>query len=98
MARFYASISGRGKELTREGTAASGVEGHLRGWNVGAKVYLSVDSQDQDVVTVYLTGGSNGNTSDFFLGRFTLADLERLHLERLEDNFERYSDIRYEND
>lgn len=38
MARFYSSIQGNRSEATRMGTPASGISGHIRGWNIGARV------------------------------------------------------------
>jgi len=60
MARFYASIQGNRGEATRMGTASSGIDGHIRGWSVGARVDLTVNNAtDADVVEIELTGGSN---------------------------------------
>ena len=63
MAHFYAQIQGNRGEATRMGTPNSGIEGHIRGWNVGVKVYGSVDNDGNDVFEVYHTGGSNGHTT-----------------------------------
>ena len=60
MAHFYASIQGNRGGATRMGTKSSGVDGHIRGWNIGARVYCGVDADGNDIVTVVLTGGSNG--------------------------------------
>lgn len=61
VARFYASIQGNRGEATRMGTANSGIEGHVRGWNIGAKVEVDVDPKTgKDRLTVYRTQGSNG--------------------------------------
>jgi len=53
MARFYGEITGRAKTVGRVGTPTSGLEGHLRGWNVGVRVELSVDENDNDRIEVY---------------------------------------------
>jgi len=58
MARFYADIQGNRGEATRMGTPTSGIEGHIRGWDSGAKVVCHVDDNGQDVVCVYATHGS----------------------------------------
>ena len=63
MSRFYANIVGNRGQATRQGTKDSGIEGHVRGWDSGAKVYCEANSKDQDVVEVYLTRGSNGQGS-----------------------------------
>lgn len=63
MAHFYASIEGSRGMATRAGTKNSGMIGHIRGWDIGARVELShVDGRD--VVRVYRTGGSNGYRSE----------------------------------
>jgi hypothetical protein len=58
MAQFYANIQGNRGEATRMGTKSSGLSGHIRGWNVGARVEVSHED-GHDVVRVYRTGGSN---------------------------------------
>lgn len=69
MARFYASIQGQRGEATRMGSAKSGMVGHVRGWDIGARVDLD-DRNGKDVVTITLTGGSNGRTPSRILGEF----------------------------
>ena len=69
MARFYASIKGSRGEATRMGSASSGISGHVRGWDVGARVEVD-DENGQDVVRVYRTGGSNGGSGEL-LAEFT---------------------------
>jgi hypothetical protein len=70
MAQFYASIQGNRGEATRTGTKNSGITGHIRGWDIGARVTLThVDGAD--VVRVYKTSGSNGGTSDEIIAEFT---------------------------
>lgn len=59
MARFYGEIQGSRGPATRMGTAKSGFEAHIRGWNVGVRVYLDVTEDGKDRLTVYKTGGSN---------------------------------------
>lgn len=58
MAQFYAEIQGQAGSATRIGSKASGIEGHIRGWNIGARVVCSHEN-GRDVVRVYCTGGSN---------------------------------------
>ena len=77
MARFYADIKGNRGEATRMGTEASGISGHIRGWDIGARVSVSVNDQGEDEVRVRLTGGSG--SGQFGLGKligiFTRKDL-----------------------
>ena len=65
MARFYASIQGNRGEATRMGTKTSGIGGHIRGWNVGARIEIR-HVAGKDVVQVYRTGGSNGPRAEFW--------------------------------
>lgn len=57
MAQYYASIQGNRGEATRMGTKTSGIDGHIRGWNIGARVVITHEN-GRDVVRVYKTGGS----------------------------------------
>ena len=74
MAQFYASIQGNRGEATRMGTKASGIEGHIRGWDIGVDVRCYVDTQGRDVVSVRLTGGSNGYREGKCLGNYIRND------------------------
>lgn len=76
MAQFYASIQGSRGEATRMGTKGSGITGHIRGWDVGARVQVS-HVNGQDVVRVYRTGGSNGSIIPDLIAEFS-ADSIRL--------------------
>jgi len=78
MSHFYASIQGSRGEATRTGSKASGIVGHVRGWNIGCRVYASVNENGEDCVTVSLTGGSNSSCGPYDLGTFTRADLQTL--------------------
>jgi len=57
MAQFYAAIQGNRGEATRIGTASSGIEGHIRGWNCG--VYVEGQTVDFDSFDVTATLGSD---------------------------------------
>ena len=63
MARFYGSMQGRGKAVTRTGTPVSGLSAHIRCWNVGVVVCLSVGPDGEDMIVVNRTGGSNSPSS-----------------------------------
>jgi len=61
MAHFYAEIQGNRGEATRMGTKDSGMRAHIRGWNVGVKVYCTYNEETgEDEIEVYKTSGSNG--------------------------------------
>ena len=65
MAQFYAEIQGNHGEVSRTGSKQSGISGHIRGWNVGAKVYcVHNESKDCDEVFIYATSGSSRIKSD----------------------------------
>jgi hypothetical protein len=70
MSRFYADISGGRGTATRQGHAASGIRGHVRGWNSGVLVIGEMDGNDgtTDQFWIYQTGGSSGAASDTLLG------------------------------
>jgi hypothetical protein len=59
------------------GTKASGMTGHIRGWDVGVEVdvYWNKDT-GEDECHVLLTSGSNGGNRRH-LGTFTAADLNK---------------------
>ena len=59
MARFYGTMQGGRGATSRTGTTSSGVHAHVRGWDVGVKVYAG-DDKDTDVIYVYATHGSRG--------------------------------------
>ena len=76
MSRLYAAIDGNRSGATRQGSKASGIQGHIRGWNVGVRVCGRVNDEDEDVFDVYMTGGSNGQSSDKHIARVKLVDGE----------------------
>lgn len=69
MSRFYAEIEGSRGPATRQGTPASGMRSHTRGWSVGAEVWCHVGPDGRDVVEVYATAGSNGGSRPVLLAR-----------------------------
>lgn len=77
MAQFYASIQGNRGTATRMGTKKSGLDGHIRGWHIGAKVWMHYNTlTKEDEVTIDLTSGSQGSKSSKHIGMFTVKDLE----------------------
>ena len=76
MGHFYASIQGNRGEATRMGSKSSGIEGHVRGWNVGCRVTCYVDSDGKDHVAVELTNGSGHSGRSKSLGHFSADDLD----------------------
>lgn len=73
--RFYGTMNNGGKAATKGGTAKTGLSGHLRGWNIGAEVSLSVDKDNNDQIEINITRGSENPTTAKRLGTFTLKDI-----------------------
>ena len=60
MADFYAEIQGSRGVASRIGSHNSGINGHIRGWNLGVEVIGTYDNTTkQKMFKVYKTGGSN---------------------------------------
>jgi len=75
MSHFYGEIHGQAKTpATRRGSKASGLEGHLRGWNIGVRVVLEHKEDIGDVIYIYRTSGSNGGSNDVLIA--TLKEKE----------------------
>lgn len=98
MSRFYANIQGNRGEATRMGTATSGMTGHIRGWEVGCRVEMWADGDD-DVCAVYLTSGSNDRYGQRLLGTFRPEDIANPAPDRYDVNaellaaLERHADV-----
>lgn len=58
MSHFYGSMRGSRKEVTRTGLKNEGMEAHIRGWNLGVRVFIT-HKNGKDLVHIYRTGGSN---------------------------------------
>ena len=61
MAHFYSTVEAKGKSQTKCGTRVSGMSAHIRGWDIGCEVDLRC-LDGEDVMHVYLTDGSNGDS------------------------------------
>lgn len=71
MSHFYGSMIGSRGEVTRCGTPNSGIQAHLRGWNLGVKVSVQRE-EGKDVVHLSLTNGSR-NATPIHLASFKKA-------------------------
>lgn len=77
MAQFYADIQGSRGKATRMGSKKSGIDGHIRGWHIGARVWMRYNEQTkEDECTIDLTFGSSSGRGRKRLGTFTIKDLE----------------------
>lgn len=83
MARFHAKIKGNKGSTTRLGSKQSGMYGHLAGWNVGIKIFCFVDEEDNDIIKVWSTGGSNNKTSKQLLVSFNGEEWTKTLTEKL---------------
>lgn len=59
MAQFLGEVEGQRATVHTIGSKKSGITAHVRGWNVGVKIYCEVDANGNDTIRVYETGGSN---------------------------------------
>jgi len=79
MSRFYADITGGRGTATRQGHAATGMRGHVRGWDSGVKVIARAEDVPEldktvDVFDIWSTGGSNGSAHVQLIGHVRLFD------------------------
>lgn len=56
------------------GTAASGMQGHVRGWDVGAAVDMYAEGAHDDRAVIYATGGSSANVARECFGSLRNVD------------------------
>ena len=64
MAHFIGEVQGNRGSVSRTGSKKSGIDAHIKGWNIGARVQLTHNNETgQDTLTVYKTEGSNSNGS-----------------------------------
>ncbi len=78
MARFYAEIQGNRGQASRMGTTSSGIWGHVREWNVGAKVVCQVNTWGRDEVLIYRTTGSSGHGHSDLISHLIEGERTRL--------------------
>lgn len=82
MSRFYGTLQGSRGEASRQGTAGSGISGHIRGWDIGGAVSCWVGEDGLDRVTLRLTTGSNGHGQTKTIGTFRLTKTGRIVRDR----------------
>ena len=73
MARFYAEIQGSRGPATRQGSPASGITAHPRGWRVGVRVWGHAEG-DADVFDITATSGSGGHAASRYIGQVRLDE------------------------
>jgi hypothetical protein len=79
MSQFYGEIKGQAKTTaTRRGSKASGLQGHLRGWNIGVRVVLEYKEGIGDVIHIYRTGGSNNVDNDVLIATLNEEEVKEV--------------------
>jgi len=74
MARFRGTMTGNRGQVSRLGTAKSGIMAHVDGWNSGVSVQATLNKEGQDTFFIYATGGSNSRQKVEYIGQ--LVDTE----------------------
>tara|TARA_R100001530_G_scaffold12893_1_gene11969 strand:- start:355 stop:600 length:246 start_codon:yes stop_codon:yes gene_type:complete len=69
MAQFKADIKGSRGAVSRLGGKASGISGHIRGWESGIKVEGHHDEDLGDIFLVWQTTGSGFSGRSILLGK-----------------------------
>jgi hypothetical protein len=76
MSKFYGSMIGARGEVTRTGTASSGISAHVRGWDSGVRVDMLESVDGSERACVEITSGSNGGPSSHtFIESVELDDI-----------------------
>lgn len=78
MAQFYGSMQGNRGGTTRMGSKDSGIQAHVRGWNVGVQAFV-YHEDGVDVCRVYKTSGSTGSAPSELVMEFTEHDVRYLN-------------------
>ena len=78
MSRFYATVTGdkAKNDATRQGHQV--LTSHIRGYDVGIRVYMNINDKGEDEAIVYLTSGSNATASDRLIGTYTEKNIGEL--------------------
>lgn len=79
MSHFYGNMKGSRGETTRCGDKHSGIQAHVRGWDIGCHAELT-ELNGEDRVHVYITGGSNSPGVKVYLGIFALREGEYVRI------------------
>jgi len=69
MSQFYGSMEGNRGQVIRTGTKNSGLRAHVRGQNVGVKVFIEHTADGKDYIEVWETGGSNNSSAKTLLAK-----------------------------
>ena len=71
MSHFYSEVESKNTTHSKCGTK-SGMSAHLRGWNVGVRIELRHNPENnKDYITIHRTGGSNNGYAQEEIARIS---------------------------
>lgn len=70
MAKFYGDLTGDDQKTKVTRSAEHQLRGHIRGWNFGCHVRIRLDNHGDEVVEIWLTGGSNDPERRRYIGTY----------------------------
>jgi hypothetical protein len=68
VARFYGSLTGDQAKTEATRIGHKSLIAHVRGWNLGVRIFCDKVGEDEIRIRVYRTGGSNDPTIKEFIG------------------------------
>jgi hypothetical protein len=82
--RFWGSLQGlypgrTSTEATRGGS--QGIDGHIRGWDLGVRVHGFVNEQGEDEFEVWTTGGSHDTSTKVLVARINPQGVEHCQVD-----------------
>ena len=78
MAQFKADIKGSRGSVSRLGGKASGITGHIRGWESGIRIEGHHDEDLGDIFMVYQTSGSGFKAKDVLVGKLISGSFQSM--------------------
>ena len=77
MVHFFGEVQGQNRShISLLGSKESGIQAHIRGWDIGIRISGSSSIENEDVFDVYLTGGSNYLNREIKIGSYTKNDIK----------------------
>ena len=67
MARFYGSLTGDQAKTDATRIGRNTLKAHIRGWNVGVKIFCEKTENGKIKISIYRTNGSNDPTIQEFV-------------------------------
>ena len=78
MAQFKADIKGSRGSVSRLGGKASGITGHIRGWESGIRIEGHHDEDLGDIFMIYQTSGSGFKAKDILIGKLISGSFQSM--------------------